>query len=69
MLYSCYIVEGSPSFISCPIDVSTTISHELWPAFEDLFDLAEEYVLGELLIQWLELCELEKQRFDKVSKN
>ena len=69
MLYSCYIVEGSPSFISCPINVSAAISRELWPAFEDLFDSAEEYVLGELMSQWLELCELEQQRFEKVSEN
>lgn len=67
MLYSCYIVEGSPSFISCSANVSTAINHELWPAFEDLFDSAEEYVLGELMVQWLELCELEQQRFEKVS--
>ena len=68
VIYGCYIVVGGLSYISCPSSISKAISNDLWPAFEDLFDTAEEYVLGQLMGRWEKLCEIEQHRFEKVTK-
>ncbi len=38
----------------------------LWPAYEDLFDSAEEHALGLLLLQWVDMVTSEDQLFQKV---
>lgn len=38
----------------------------LWPAYEDLFDSAEEHTLGLLLLKWVEMVTSEDQLFQKV---
>lgn len=44
-----------------------TISANLWPAYEDLFDEAEEHALNMLNGKWLELCDNEDMEFQKVT--
>ena len=67
MLYSCYIMEDSSEDICCPLSVVDTITSHLWPAYEDLFDKAEEHALQLLLEKWQELCSSEDSTFQKVS--
>ncbi len=43
------------------------VSANLWPAYEDLFDSAEEHALGLLLLQWVEMVTSEEQTFQKVA--
>ena len=45
----------------------STVCSNLWPAYEDLFDIAEEHCLSMLLVQWVELCAVEDQIFQSVS--
>ena len=59
-------MKDSPCSIHCPTHTVELISGKLWPAFEDLFDEAEEHVLSYLLIQWKELCILDEQAFENV---
>ena len=53
--------------IGCPDDIIAMISGNLWPAYEDLFDEAEEHVLTMLLSQWNDLCWRDSSRFHKVT--
>lgn len=43
------------------------MSTSLWPAYEDLFDEAEEHALDMLLTQWNDLCNSEDLAFQKVT--
>ncbi len=65
-MYGRYIFEGNLDWISCTSNVAMAILERLWPAFEDLFDEAEDHALSVLLVQWRELCELEYQSFENV---
>ena len=65
-MYGRYIFEGNPNWISCTSDVAMAVFERLWPAFEDLFDEAEDHALSVLLVQWRELCQLEYQSFENV---
>lgn len=53
--------------IGCSNDIIDIVSANLWPAYEDLFDKAEEHVLIMLLSQWNELCWKDTSRFHKVT--
>ena len=53
--------------IGCPDYIIAMISGNLWPAYEDLFDEAEEHVLIMLLSQWNDLCWRDSSRFHKVT--
>jgi hypothetical protein len=61
-----YISECGDVCIQCPVLTANAISESLWPAYEDLFDGAEEYALDMLLTQWNDLCNSEDEEFQKV---
>ena len=65
-LYGRYATESSGESIQCPPVIFGQITTHLWPAYEDLFDAAEEHVLGLLLEQWLELRSNDERIFQKV---
>lgn len=43
------------------------IYQKIDPAFEDLFDLAEEYILTVLLEPWMKMVEADKYTYGKVT--
>lgn len=65
-LYGRYIVETAKEGIACPPHITSQVVANLWPAYEDLFDSAEEYVLVMLMEQWAELCSFEDKIFQQV---
>ena len=62
-LYSLYRVEGGSENIGCTPEVVGQIASSLRPAYEDLFDDAEQHALLVLLEQWVELSSSDDQRF------
>eukprot|EP00731_Ephydatia_muelleri_P031590 Em0023g97a len=66
LLFGRHIAPGSMEHIGCPDDIIAMISGNLWPAYEDLFDEAEEHVLTMLLSQWNDLCWRDSSRFHKL---
>ncbi|XP_064382718.1 regulator of G-protein signaling 22-like isoform X2 [Halichondria panicea] len=65
-LYGRFISQGSEENIECPQSIVGAVSANLWPAYEDLFDSAEEHALGLLLLQWVEMVTSEEQTFQKL---
>ena len=65
-LYGRFISESCDKSIDCPKQISSIVSSNLWPAYEDLFDAVEEYTLAMLLVPWLELCSSEDRTFQEV---
>uniref|UniRef100_A0A8C4SQ99 RGS domain-containing protein n=1 Tax=Erpetoichthys calabaricus TaxID=27687 RepID=A0A8C4SQ99_ERPCA len=65
-LYSTYIQFGGPMDIAVDLDSQYTMYQKLDPPFEDLFDIAEEYILTMLLIPWMQMLESDKTNFKKV---
>ena len=65
-LFGCYMCDGSDMDIDCPAQLASSVSSNLWPAYEDLFDAVEEHSLSMLLIPWLELCSSEDRVFQEV---
>ena len=65
-LHGRFIAESSDESIECPKQIVETVSSNLWPAYEDLFDSAEEHALGILLLQWVEMVTSEDKLFQKV---
>lgn len=65
-IFGRYISEGSSCSIECSMDVIDIISFNLKPAYEDLFDLAEEHAVELLLVQWNVLCTQETNTFQQV---
>ena len=65
-LFGRYICECCTNAIQCSPEVAGAISTNLWPAYEDLFDEAEEHALDILLGQWNDLCNSEDVTFQKV---
>ena len=65
-LYSQFIGATSHTPIMTTPTISTSVLDRLWPAFDDLFDEAEEHALGVMLEQWRELRALDQQIFSKV---
>jgi len=59
-------MESGDEGIGCPLHVVGVITSHLWPAYEDLFDEAEEHALQMLLGQWVGLCNNEDFLFQKV---
>ncbi|XP_051791810.1 regulator of G-protein signaling 22 isoform X1 [Erpetoichthys calabaricus] len=64
-LYSTYIQFGGPMDIAVDLDSQYTMYQKLDPPFEDLFDIAEEYILTMLLIPWMQMLESDKTNFKK----
>ena len=67
LIYSLYILEYSVTSIDCPPSLCDHITERLWPAFEDIFDRAEEYALTRLEEKWIELCQKDRESFEHVS--
>ena len=65
-LYGLYVADGCDRSIDCPVQVSSTVSSNLCPAYDDLFDGVEEHALAMLLLPWLELCHTEDSTFQEV---
>ena len=65
-LYGLYVADGCDRNIDCPVHVSSTVSSNLCPAYDDLFDGVEEHALAMLLLPWLELCHTEDSAFQEV---
>lgn len=59
-------MESGDEDIGCPLHAVGVITSHLWPAYEDLFDEAEEHALQMLLGQWVGLCNNEDFIFQKV---
>lgn len=59
-------MESGDEGIGCPLHAVGVITSHLWPAYEDLFDEAEEHALQMLLGQWVGLCNNEDFIFQKV---
>ena len=66
-LYGRFLAEGSEESIECPQLIVGAVSANLWPAYEDLFDSAEEHALGMLLLKWVEMVTSEDRLFQKVA--
>ncbi|XP_039592812.1 regulator of G-protein signaling 22 isoform X2 [Polypterus senegalus] len=64
-LYSTYIQFGGPMDIAIDLESQYTMYQKLDPPFEDLFDIAEEYILTMLLIPWMQMLESDKTNFKK----
>ena len=52
--------------IGCDADITQSVHGMLDPAYEDLFDLAEEYTLKCLLTPWIEMSNDDSDMFRKV---
>lgn len=61
-------MKGAPCSIDCPVTISTKIMKNLWPAFEELFDDAEEHALNLLSVPWIELGQKNELDLLGVSK-
>ena len=68
-LHSTFIVEGASFSIQCPPEVRRVVQRSLWPAFEELFDAAEEHALSVLVGRWRKMVEEEESKVaSKVSR-
>ena len=67
-IYGRFVVCSSDKSIGCPPSLTSSVAANLWPAYEDLFDETEEYALGVLMDQWVELCCYDDRIFQKVGK-
>ena len=67
-LYATYIAQGAPRTISCSSSIQNDIHYRLDPPYEELFDLAEEYVLTVLFDAWTQTLSIDLTTFDKVKK-
>ena len=65
-LFGRYISECCSDSIQCPSQTASTISTSLWPAYEDLFDQAEEHTLDMLFAKWNDLNNSEDVAFQSV---
>lgn len=65
-LYGHFIALSGDQSIDCPQEIIGSILSNLWPAYEDLFDSAEEYVLKILLSQWMSMVVSEAKILDMV---
>ncbi|XP_033738546.1 regulator of G-protein signaling 22-like isoform X2 [Pecten maximus] len=66
ILYSQYIVVGSSRNIGCSSVIFREIYRCLEPAFEDLFDEAEELALSVLLVPWVQMINSDMKTYGKV---
>ena len=65
-IFGRYISEGGSDSIKCSDEIRELVSFHLKPAYEDLFDLAEELTVEVLLEQWVTLCSQETSTFQQV---
>ncbi|XP_027548262.1 regulator of G-protein signaling 22 isoform X2 [Neopelma chrysocephalum] len=65
-LYATYIAPSASMDIGLHQNKRDMIYQKMDPAFEDLFDPAEEYILTILLEPWMEMVEADKYTYGKV---
>ncbi|NXU57577.1 RGS22 protein, partial [Turnix velox] len=65
-LYATYIAPSASMDIGLHQSKKNIIYQKMDPAFEDLFDAAEEYILTVLLEPWLRMVEADKCTYGKV---
>ncbi|NXG41193.1 RGS22 protein, partial [Psilopogon haemacephalus] len=65
-LYATYIAPSATMDIGLHQSKKNVIYQKIDPAFEDLFDPAEEYVLSVLLEAWVKMMETDKHAYGKV---
>ncbi|XP_071324292.1 regulator of G-protein signaling 22 isoform X2 [Trachinotus anak] len=69
LLYSTYLYTSARRSIGVDEETRTKVYNRLMPAFEELFDEAEEHALNILLQPWTLLVNREKESFQKVCVN
>ncbi|XP_009704960.1 PREDICTED: regulator of G-protein signaling 22, partial [Cariama cristata] len=65
-LYATYIAPSASMDIGLHQSKKNIIYQKIDPAFEDLFDPAEEYILTVLLEPWMKMVEADKYTYGKV---
>ncbi|NXQ79260.1 RGS22 protein, partial [Nyctibius grandis] len=65
-LYATYIAPSASMDIGLHQSKKNMIYQKIDPAFEDLFDPAEEYILSVLLEPWMKMVEADKYAYGKV---
>ncbi|NXJ64536.1 RGS22 protein, partial [Rostratula benghalensis] len=65
-LYATYIAPSASMDIGLHQSQKNIIYQKIDPAFEDLFDPAEEYILTVLLEPWMKMVEADKYTYEKV---
>ncbi|NXF02761.1 RGS22 protein, partial [Smithornis capensis] len=65
-LYATYIAPSASMNIELHQNKKNMIYQKIDPAFEDLFDPAEEYILTILLEPWVKMVEADKYTYEKV---
>ncbi|XP_052643566.1 regulator of G-protein signaling 22 [Harpia harpyja] len=65
-LYATYIAPSANMDIGLHQSKKNVIYQKIDPAFEDLFDIAEEYILTVLLEPWMKMVEADKYAYGKV---
>ncbi|XP_068789940.1 regulator of G-protein signaling 22 [Struthio camelus] len=65
-LYATYIAPSASMAIGLHQNKKQEIYQKIDPAFEDLFDPAEEYILSLLLEPWMKMVEADKCSYEKV---
>ncbi|NWS94910.1 RGS22 protein, partial [Mionectes macconnelli] len=65
-LYATYIAPSASMDIGLHQNKRNIIYQKMDPAFEDLFDPAEEYILNILLEPWMKMVEADKYTYGKV---
>ncbi|XP_010004824.1 PREDICTED: regulator of G-protein signaling 22 [Chaetura pelagica] len=65
-LYATYIAPSASMDIGLDQSKKNMIYQKIDPAFEDLFDPAEEYILTVLLEPWMKMMEADKYTYGKV---
>ncbi|NXN77744.1 RGS22 protein, partial [Bombycilla garrulus] len=65
-LYATYIAPSASMDIGLHQDTKNMIYQKIDPAFEDLFDPAEEHILSILLEPWMRMVEADKCTYRKV---
>ncbi|NXH18364.1 RGS22 protein, partial [Bucco capensis] len=65
-LYATYIAPSASMDIGLDQSKKNMIYQKIDPAFEDLFDQAEEYILTVLLEPWMKMVEADKYTYGKV---
>ena len=66
MIFSKYIVSCSPEDIKISASVRSSITKNINPPFEELFDEAEESVLMILLDPWKTMLQNDKDAYNRV---
>lgn len=66
LLYANYIAPSATLDIGIEQSTKNEIYKRIDPPFEDLFDLAEEYILAILLVPWMKMIEEDREIYGKV---